>query len=57
MKTVRMCILCRKNPASVPDRERYPLKPTPVICSDCHAARLAGDLKRIVRVAADAKGP
>lgn len=51
---VKMCELCGKEPAAVPDRERMG-RPINRICSRCHGQRLRGDLSRIVRqVAPDA---
>ncbi len=44
----KLCILCRKAPATLPDRYaagRMTLK----VCRFCHAARLAGDVRAIMR--------
>jgi hypothetical protein len=51
MRKPRVCKLCRERPATVPDREGVPPKPTPEICGECHAERLRDDLRRIVCVA------
>ena len=37
------CRVCRKNPATVPDRNDWPSYRLRV-CADCHAERLRGDL-------------
>jgi hypothetical protein len=41
----KMCKLCGVRPAEVPDRER--LTPYPAVCRECHAERLADDIRRI----------
>ena len=43
----KMCEICGKNPATVPDRERMG-RLINRVCSSCHALRLAGDWKRII---------
>jgi hypothetical protein len=43
----RMCILCRKNPAAVPDRNKHSSRKE--VCRQCHADRLRGDLARILK--------
>ena len=48
------CIICRKNPAEVPDREQMG-RPIKRVCKKCHAARLTGDLKYIMRVREEAR--
>lgn len=40
----KMCEICGKKPATVPDRERGG-KPINRICSECHAERLRADIK------------
>lgn len=47
MAKVKLCIICRKQPALVPDRERMG-RPIKRICRECHAARLAGDVRKIL---------
>ena len=47
-KKVKLCELCRKNPAAVPDRNRMG-RPIKRICRACHADRLTGDLREIMR--------
>lgn len=44
----KLCIICHKNPAVVPDRERLG-RPIKAVCSICHGARLLGDLNKILR--------
>jgi hypothetical protein len=51
MAKTRTCKLCGLRPARVPDRERVPPKPTPEVCGECHAARLCGDLERVLAAA------
>jgi hypothetical protein len=45
-KPKRLCKLCRRRPAAVPDRER--LRPFAEVCTECHAERLRGDVKAIL---------
>ncbi len=45
------CIVCRERVATVPDRNRWPNMRLR-ICGECHAARLAGDLRRVIDVEA-----
>lgn len=45
---MRLCILCRTNPATIPDRKRGGLKKE--VCQWCHAERLRGDLGHILKV-------
>ena len=42
----RLCKLCGKNPATVPDRNVMSMRN--VVCSECHRLRLAGDLWHIL---------
>lgn len=44
---MKLCIICKKNPAAVPDRNSNDLK-TKAICRKCHAKRLLGDLNNIL---------
>jgi len=39
----KMCEICHKNPATVPDRERMG-RPINRICGECHAKRLKMDI-------------
>lgn len=41
-----MCTICKKNPATVPDREKMG-RPINRICTNCHGNRLKGDIKRV----------
>lgn len=43
----KMCEICRAKPATVPDRERMG-RLINRVCSDCHAARLRGDMEYIM---------
>lgn len=45
-KPKRLCRICHKRPPTVPDRETMS-RPIKRICSECHAARLQEDMKRI----------
>jgi hypothetical protein len=45
----RKCIVCRQNAAEVPDRNR-PGSLIRMVCRRCHADRLIGDLKEVLRV-------
>jgi hypothetical protein len=47
MRKRKMCELCGKKPATVPDRERMG-RLINRVCSDCHAGRLRGDLHQIL---------
>lgn len=49
---MKMCEICRKEPAAVPDRERMG-RPVKRVCKACHAARLRGDLEYIMKVRRD----
>jgi len=42
-----LCILCRVNEATVPDRERMG-RPIKRVCRECHTDRLRGDLIAIM---------
>lgn len=42
----KLCILCHRRPAEVPDRERME-RPMKRVCRKCHAGRLRGDLEMI----------
>ena len=42
--TRKKCVICGERPATVPDRERMG-RPINRLCTDCHGARLIGDLK------------
>ena len=45
----KMCEICGKNAATVPDRERAG-RLVNRVCSPCHAKRLAGDMMRIMEL-------
>jgi hypothetical protein len=45
----KICEICGKNPATVPDRERMG-RPINRVCSSCHSLRLIGDMKRIMEL-------
>ena len=45
----KMCEICGKEPATVPDRER-PGRLINRVCRSCHTLRLAGDMKRILEL-------
>jgi hypothetical protein len=47
MARKKVCKLCGKNPATVPDRNMQG-RFIPEICSECHAKRLREDLKEIL---------
>lgn len=42
------CILCKENKATIPDRNRMG-RPIARLCTQCHAARLIGDLEYIIK--------
>lgn len=46
----KVCEICKERPATVPDRNR-PGRLINRVCSKCHGARLAGDMKRIIAFA------
>ena len=45
----KMCELCHARPAAVPDRNR-PGRLVARVCRECHAERLRGDLREILRM-------
>lgn len=47
MKKVKMCEICGKNPATVPNREQMG-RLINRVCGCCHAARLRGDMAYIM---------
>lgn len=47
MKKIKMCEICGKNPATVPDRERMG-RLINRVCGSCHSARLRGDMAYIM---------
>jgi hypothetical protein len=47
--TVKICEICGKNKATVPDREKLG-RLINKICQSCHVLRLKGDLKRILEL-------
>ena len=47
MSSERACILCRRRPAELPDRERMG-RPIKRVCRECHRERLRGDMARVV---------
>jgi len=47
MKKQKMCEICGKNPATIPDRERMG-RLINRVCGCCHAARLRGDMAYIM---------
>jgi hypothetical protein len=42
-----ICIICHKEKAEVPDRNRMG-RPIKRLCKSCHAKRLSNDLQRIL---------
>jgi len=44
----RLCVICKENPAEVPDRYRMG-RPIKRVCKPCHADRLREDMLRIAR--------
>ncbi len=44
----KMCEICGKNPAEVPDRERMG-RPINRICGECHAKRLKMDIQDLTK--------
>lgn len=46
--TTRLCIICHKRPPRVPDRSTTSRAKR--VCGECHAARLGGDLRRILAI-------
>ena len=49
------CIRCHAREAVLPDR--YSMSPRKKICRECHADRLKGDLKVILRAATGKETP
>lgn len=47
MKPKKLCKLCHKRPAEVPDRDS-PGRPIKAVCRECHVGRLTDDLVRVV---------
>ena len=45
MASKKLCIVCRKYPPEVPDRDS--MSKLKKVCGRCHAKRLLGDLDRI----------
>ena len=45
---MKMCIICKKNPATVPDRNT--MNRQKKLCSECHSKRLRSDLVNIVKL-------
>jgi hypothetical protein len=45
----KLCQICGKNPATVPDRERMG-RLINRVCSSCHALRLADDMRIILEL-------
>lgn len=54
MPTKRKCNVCWERPAEVPDRNVMG-RPIKRVCKQCHAARLAGDLRSILAIQAKRK--
>lgn len=55
MAKKKLCKLCGKNPAEVPDRNICPGRPIKSVCSSCHAERLKADFMNMFYVFIDAK--
>ena len=47
MKRKKLCIVCHKNPAEVPDRERMG-RPINRACLACHRGRLRRDVLQVL---------
>ena len=45
----KLCIICKRNPAEVPDREQMG-RPIKRVCKRCHEERLREDLKHIMKM-------
>jgi hypothetical protein len=45
---MKLCVICKKHPATVPDRSLGG-RPIKRLCRSCHTDRLCGDLERILR--------
>lgn len=43
------CIVCHERKATVPDRDRQSGRLINRVCSQCHAQRLIGDLKQVLK--------
>jgi hypothetical protein len=52
MVKIKLCKLCHKRPAAVPDRDTYCGRWRKEVCKECHAARLVRDLGAILAHAA-----
>jgi hypothetical protein len=50
MGKVKLCKLCHKRPAAVPDRNTYCGRWRKEVCQECHGKRLAGDLEHVLKV-------
>ena len=48
----KLCEICGKNPATVPDRERMG-RLINRVCTACHSMRLRGDIEAIMRARAE----
>ena len=46
MKKLKLCIICHKEPAEIPDREVMG-RPIKKICKKCHSERLKQDMQII----------
>lgn len=44
-----ICIVCKVRPAAVPDRYAPSLRFVRKVCLECHAERLRGDLKQVLK--------
>jgi mono/diheme cytochrome c family protein len=53
----KLCEVCETKPATVPDRNRMPGRLINRLCAACHGARLADDLRRIVKRATKPQEP
>lgn len=50
MKKVKLCIICGKNEATIPDRNQNNIgRLINKICKYCHAERLKGDVQNILQ--------
>lgn len=45
---MKLCIMCNKNKATIPDRNVQG-RPIKKICNSCHAQRLSNDIKGIIQ--------
>lgn len=48
--TKKLCIVCGERPREVPDRNKQFGRPIERVCRQCHAHRLAGDLRYVFKV-------